>query len=359
MLLSLITFIIVLGILVFIHELGHFSVAKWSGMRVDEFALGFPPRLFGIKRGETLYAINAFPLGGYVKLHGENIQAEDTDPRSFHNKPMFQRIAVMIAGVTMNVLLALIVLTIAFSVGFSSISQDLTKVPGAQVVRSQLLAANILPNSAAESSKIQPGDQIIGLGNQAISSAKDLQAATKQRQAQGQLDTELHYTHLGKQITRSVSLAASGTALGVGLVDDQSIRVPFYRAPIVAFKETGAIIAVTWDALRNFGAKLFVHGQLDKNVSGPIGIYQAAASAAHTGFASVVFLLVALSLNLALLNILPIPALDGGRLFFLLIETIFRKRVIAEQVENVINTAGFALIMVLIVILSIRDVIHL
>ena len=359
MLLSALTFVLVLGILVFIHELGHFSVAKWSGMRVDEFAIGFPPRIFGVKRGETTYALNAIPLGGYVKIHGENIQAEDTDPRSFHNKPMFQRIAVMVAGVTMNLLLAVIVLTIAFSVGFSSISQDLTAIPGATVVRSQLLAATVLPGSTASTTGIQPGDQISSLGTQSIANAKELQVATKQRQAGNQLDTEFSFIHQGTLISKPVTLAATGPALGLGLADDQSIRVPFYRAPAVALKETWSIITVTWEALKGFGSKLFVHGQLDKDVSGPVGIYQAAASAAHTGFASVVFLLVALSLNLALLNILPIPALDGGRLFFLLIETIFRKRVVAEHIENLINTAGFALIMLLIVILSIRDIIHL
>ena len=297
MLLSLITFIIVLGVLVFIHELGHFSVAKWSGMRVDEFALGFPPRIFGFTKGETTYALNAIPLGGYVKIHGETLQAEYTDPRSFRNRPMLNRIAVMIAGVTMNLLLAIIVLTIAFSVGFNSISQDLATVPGAHVVRSQLLAANILPSSAAASSGIKPGDQIVGLGDTPVKSAKELQALTKQHQATGQLSTDLRFLHEGKQIQKSVTLAAVGPALGLGLADDQSIRVPFYRAPGVALKETWAIISVTWDALRSFGAKLFVHGQLDKNVSGPVGIYQAAASAAHTGFSSVVFLLVALSLK--------------------------------------------------------------
>ena len=119
MLLSILSFIVILAILVVIHEFGHFGVAKLLGMRVDEFAFGFPPRLFGRQVGETMYAINAIPLGGYVKLHGEGAETDDGDPRSFHNKPLLARIAVIIAGVTMNLLLALAVLTIAFSVGFS------------------------------------------------------------------------------------------------------------------------------------------------------------------------------------------------------------------------------------------------
>ena len=358
MLLSIISFIAILAILVLIHELGHFAVAKLCGMRVDEFAFGFPPRLFGRQKGETMYAINAIPLGGYVKLHGEGSEVDDGDPRSFRNKPLLARIAVIIAGVVMNVLLAFTVLTVAFSVGFSSISQDLTQVPGHTVVKNDVYAAEILANSAADKAGLKAGDTLDMLNSTVITSDSQLQATTKALQTSGALDAQLTVIRSGKQLSTPVHLAATGPALGVGLEMQQIIRVPFYRAPLIAAKEVASIVGLTWDALKGFGSKLFVHGKLDPSVSGPIGIYKATASAAHTGIVATVFLLVALSLNLAIMNILPIPALDGGRLVFLVIEGIFRKRVIAEKVENVVNAAGFALIMGLIVVLSIRDVIH-
>ena len=358
MLLSILSFIAILAILVVIHEFGHFGVAKLCGMRVDEFAFGFPPRLFGRQRGDTMYAINAIPLGGYVKLHGEGAEHDDGDPRSFHNKPLLARIAVIVAGVVMNVLLAFVVLSVAFGVGFSSIRQDLTKVPGSRVVKNDVYTAEILQNSAADKAGLQAGDTLKALNDAPIVSDSQLQSATKSLQAAGTLDAKLTYLRSGKEATLPVRLAASGPALGIGLDMQQVVRVPFYRSPQVAAKEVAAIVGLTWDALKGFGAQLFVHGKLDPTVSGPIGIYKATAAATHTGIIPTVFLLVALSLNLAIMNILPIPALDGGRLVFLLIEAVFRKRVIAERIENIVNTAGFALIMVLILVLSVRDIIH-
>lgn len=359
MLLSIITFILVLAILVIIHEFGHFIVAKLCGMRVDEFAFGFPPRLYGHQKGDTLYAINAIPLGGYVKLHGEGAEVDDGDPRSFHNKSLLARIAVIIAGVVMNVLLAFLVLTVAFCIGFSSISQDLTQVPGNTVVKNEVYAAEILQGSAVDKAGLQPGDDLKALNQTPITSDSQLQSLTKTIQKSGNLSATLTYSRNGSTGTLPVHLSASGAALGVGLEMQQIVRVPFYRAPLIAAKEVGAIVGLTWDALKGFGNELFIHGKLDPSVSGPIGIYKATASAAHAGVIPTVFLLVALSLNLAIMNILPIPALDGGRLVFLLIEGIFRKRVVAERIENIVNATGFAFIMVLILVLSVRDIIKL
>ena len=164
MLLSILIFIIVLSILVFVHELGHFAVAKWTGMKVDEFALGFPPRIWAKKKGETTYALNAIPFGGYVKIHGENPdQQDDDDPRSFDQKPVWARIAVVIAGVTMNMLFALVVLTVAYSVGFVSLPQDLEKVPGAQVTKGQVIISAIEKDSPADRAGLQPGDILLSL----------------------------------------------------------------------------------------------------------------------------------------------------------------------------------------------------
>jgi regulator of sigma E protease len=363
---SLIVFLLVLGFLVFIHELGHFAVAKWTGMRVDEFAIGFPPRLWAKKRGETTYAINAIPFGGYVKIHGEtpHEEGEDADPRSFDQKPVWARLAVMLAGVTMNALFAIVALTVAFSFGFSSVAQDLSKVPGATVIKHDVLVTNVVKDGPADQADLHPGDFVrefitpdgtvreIRTINELVDYAKELQAA-------GYDHVTINYKRNGENATLVSKINPEGYALGVSIQSQDTVRVPVWQAPKVAVKETGAIIDVTWDALKAFGAKLFAHGQLDQNVSGPIGIYQATATATKVGFAEVLFIMIVLSLNLALLNLLPFPALDGGRVLFLIIEGIFRKRVIQRHIEHALTTLSFILLIGLMVILTARDIFHL
>ena len=165
MLLSIFVFLFVLSVLVFVHELGHFMVAKLMKMRVDEFAIGFPPRLYAKQFGETVYAINAIPMGGYVKIHGENPEQIDKDPGSFQHKPIWARIAVIVAGVFMNLLFAFVVLSIAYSVGFISVSQNLSTIPGAVVKNSQIYITQILPASAAERASLQPGDRVVSFSD--------------------------------------------------------------------------------------------------------------------------------------------------------------------------------------------------
>jgi regulator of sigma E protease len=358
--LTLILFLLILGVLVFVHELGHFAVAKWTGMRVDEFALGFPPRIFAWKKGETTYALNAVPFGGYVKIRGEAPDSEEADPRAFNNKSVWARIAVIVAGVTMNVLFAFVVLTIAFSVGFSSYAQDLSKIPGAVVKSSQVVAIGTLDGSPAAKAGIKPGDVITGFkasdGSQTkVSNPEQMIAYTQSLQAAGTTTIQVEYLRDGASKEVRSDVNPTGAALGVSIASDATTRVPVWRAPGAAFKEMGFIFRLTWDTLGQFAHKLFFSAQLDPSVSGPVGIYQATGQARQQGTTSLIFLLVALSLNLALLNILPIPALDGGRLFFLIIELIFGKKAVNVRVESAVTFAGFVVVMGCIVLLSARD----
>lgn len=365
-LISLAVFVILLSFLVFIHELGHFAVAKWTGMRVDEFAIGFPPRIWQKKRGETTYAIGSIPFGGYVKIHGENheeaVEGED-DPRSFDHKPVRARIAVILAGIAMNTLFAFVALTIAFSAGFSSISQDLASRSDATVIRQEVLISSVGVGSPAEKAGIKPGDVVLGLTPAGgtptrVANINELVTFTKGLQAEGNLSLKVDYDRAGTAASTDVSLNATGPAMGISIQSLDTVKVPILKAPGVAVHEMGAILGLTWDALSGFGKKL-VRAELDENVSGPIGIYQATATATKMGFAQVLFLAVVLSLNLALLNLLPIPALDGGKFVFLMVEGVFRKKVIHRKLEQGMTAVSFFLLIGLMVILTGRDIFKL
>lgn len=365
---SILTFLILLGILVFIHELGHFLVAKWTGMRVDEFSLGFPPHIFKRVKGETTYAIGAIPFGGYVKICGENPEDEGVDdPRSFDNKPVRSRIAVILAGITMNLILAFVILTVAFSVGFTSVSQDLTQVPGASLRNNRVVVAGADAGTPAADAGIQAGDIITAISPKdkpeekvTISTIGSLQSFTEIQQKAGVSEVVVYLEREGREVAKDSRLNPLGKpGLGVYIQSMSAIRVPVWRAPGVALKEMGAILDVTWSMLKDFGVRLFTKAQLDPQVSGPIGIYQATDTATRMGFDQVVFLAVALSLNLALLNVLPIPALDGGRFVFLLLEGIFRRRIIRRHWEQAITVGGFSLLMLLMAVLTARDIFRL
>jgi RIP metalloprotease RseP len=260
---------------------------------------------------------------------------------------------------------AFVILVIAFSVGFASISQDLEAIPGATVKNAQVLVSKTQAGSAAEAAGLQPGDLITSFTNSAtgttteVKTVANLVETTKQFQDNGVRSVIIHLDREGSALDVAAELAADGPPLGVYVQSLATVRVPFWRAPEVAIKEIGAIIGLTWDALSGFGQRLFLKAELDPNVSGPVGIYQATGAATQAGAIPTIFLIVALSINLALLNILPIPALDGGKLLFLLVEAGARKRLLGRRLESAVTFAGFVLLIGLILILSVRDVIRL
>lgn len=336
-------------------------MAKGMGMRVDEFGIGFPPRLFRYKKGDTLYCLNTIPLGGYVKIHGENPEEIDEDPRSFQHKSVLARFLVVVAGVIMNLVFAFVVLTIAYSLGFISAGQELETVPGAVVKDSKVLIVAVTDGSPAAAAGVQSGDLLKFLADQkgqvtSITSVSELQEITKKKQESGDRNLTIMVERNGNQIKRELTLNASGLPLGVSIQPINTVRVPLLYAPKAALVEIGYIISVTWEALRNFVSRFFYEAKLDQSVSGPVGIYQATAVAVKQGIIPIIFLMVALSVNLALLNILPIPALDGGKLVFLLTEAVFRKRVITERLENYLSLLGLMALLSLILLVTFKDI---
>jgi len=366
--LGLIAFLAVLGLLVLVHEWGHYIVAKLVGMRVDEFSIGFPPRIFQFKRGETNFVIGALPLGGYVKIHGEGDESDASDPRSFSSRPVWARIAVLLAGVTMNIVLAVVLLAAAFTQGFPSLSQDLSTYRWSKTVPGEVFAGGIAENLPAEVAGIKVGDRLVEgtatLGERQIVS----QFATRGevlafgREAQDALNrgevvsVVLTVERDGAEEVKVITPQAEGPAFGIQLGSTEQVKLAIWNAPLAAIREVGAIVVYTWDSLGDFFGRLFRTGTLDPNVSGPIGIYRATSEAAATGFASVVFLTVLLSVNLAVINLMPVPALDGGKIIFQLIELFAGKRVISHKIEQYVTAAGFFVLIAFMLVLTVRDI---
>lgn len=358
MILTIITFIIVLGILIIVHEFGHFIVAKKVGVKVLEFAIGFPPRIAHFKKGETKYAINAIPIGGYVKMLGELEHSKDK--RAFENQKPSKRFAISIAGVVMNFVLAWLLLTIGFEIGMSPIVTDPNTIPG-KIISSEIIIADTVKDSPAEAAKIQAGDVLISgtFQNETkkFASAKEVSDFTGAHHNQSVI---FQIKRDNKEINQEVYL--SGTAdvpFGVSMIDKSIVRATWYMAPYVALKEVGGVTKLTFQFLGGFFKNLFSKGQVSEEVGGPVAIYVYTGLAVRAGILVLIQFVALLSINLGLINILPFPALDGGRILFIILERISGKRVVKESVENIIHTIGFAILILLILAITYKDVVKL
>ncbi|MCX6812079.1 MAG: site-2 protease family protein [Candidatus Berkelbacteria bacterium] len=358
MILTTILFILILGLFVFVHELGHFLAAKSCGIKVLEFAFGFPPRIWSKKRGETEYSINAIPIGGYVKMLGE--ADESKNPRSFSQKSPLIRGFVSVAGVIMNLLLAWLILAIGFAVGISPIVSSPDSIPG-KIVSSSVIATEIENDSPAKKAGISAGDELIsgqsvGEAIVSFSSSATLVNFTKTHAGK---DVGISYNRGGKISNATVYLSANSAApLGVGVIENSVVQVPWYLTPIVAFREVVKIVEVNLSFIGKFFVQLFSSGSVSKDVGGPVAIYVYTGLAAKAGVMVFLQFVAILSIGLAIINIIPFPALDGGRLLFIILEKIFRRKVLTERVENIFHNVGFALILLFAAVVTYRDVVN-
>lgn len=360
---SVIIFFAVLFVLVLVHEWGHFIVAKKTGMRVDEFAIGFPPKLFSIKRGETEYTINLLPIGGFVRIFGENLDtAKDTldQPRSFAARPRWAQALVLVAGVTMNIILAWFLFAATFMIGVPTAVEEAAATNGAE-----LYIAGVLPGSALEG-EVSGGSKVT-----AVSSAEDTlttltpSAFSEYIQAHAEQAVTLEITS-GKK-TKTVTVTpeygviaddASKAAIGVSLALVETVQQPFFSA-------LSAASVATVDGLRDISVGLYsllrdtVHGTADfSQVAGPVGIVGMVGDAASLGITTLLTFMALISLNLAVINMLPMPALDGGRLLFVAFEAVTR-RAINPVWAGRLNLVGFVLLMLLMVIVTWNDIARL
>ena len=351
MILTIIVFIVILGLLIFVHEAGHFLIAKLTKVKVEEFAFGFPPRIFSKVKGETRYSINAIPLGGYVKLFGEEEQMKEKG--SFMSKPVSIRIAIVVAGVVMNFILAIILMTIGFSIGMTPLVSDPATMAGQK--DSKVMVSFVEPDSSAAKAGITSGNILDG-----FASPSDLQNFTHKYAGQ---PVSVSVESSGQVKDLKITLSNDQEApLGVGVISITKVKQPVWQALWTSIIEIGKVIATLfvflWDILKN----IFTTGKAGpqaEGVMGPVGLFNFTGEAIKIGWIYVLQLVALLSINLGIINILPFPALDGGKLLFLGLEGIFRRRVIRQEIENIIHMIGFAFLILLIIFITYRDILHL
>lgn len=359
-LITILVFFVILTVLVLIHEAGHFFVAKFFKIKVEEFGFGLPPRLFGIKRGETIYSINWLPIGGFVKLYGEDeagsgsvkvktqdVNKKDID-RAFFSKPVWQRATVVVAGVVMNAVLAVGIVSFLFSyVGVPT--------PGGVVT-----VENVIKGAPAESVGIKAGDIVEEINGAKLTSTEQLITTTKKN-----LGKEMMLkikTPKGEQTVALIprkDYPKDQGPLGVSISENIKIKkYPWYEAPIAGTREVLNQSGLILVGLGTVVYQLVTTGSVPQDVAGPVGIAQLTGKVVDIGPYAVLSFVALLSLNLAIINILPIPALDGGRLFFILIEGVTRKKV-NPRFEGYAHTIGMVLLLLLIALITIHDLFKL
>src|SRR5437870_8505280 len=401
----------VFGLCVLVHEFGHFITAKWAGIRVEEFGIGFPPRLVGFRKRDsggweviwfggkhnaedtyisqkqplythagnivtaipeamkensatietrpsdhTIYSINFLPIGGFVRMPGENGDINDPegnyDPQSFAAKTAGKRIIVLIAGVTMNIILAMVLFTIAYGLGEPSFPAAIGKV---------------VPGSPAAVAGLQPGDTLVSVNGHPVQLFTDVQSIVTNAIAADNnhhptIPVMLEVRHAGEKQTVSTTVHVRvhpPQGQGPMGVEEKIVFVssPLWQAPFKGIQHT---FTVTGDFINQIAQ--MIAGAVKPQLAGPVGIVkitgEVAASVPDLGWWPILSLTAILSLNLAIINILPFPALDGGRILLILIELLRGGKRLKPEREGIINFIGMAILLTLMVIITVNDVIH-
>lgn len=360
---SIIIFIIILGVLIFVHELGHFLVAKKTGIRVDEFAIGFPPKIFSFVKGGTKYALNLIPFGGYVKIFGETPDEESNNPNakdSFVNKPKYTQAFVLVAGILFNIIFAWILISISLMSGFPSAVSDTNT---GRVQNIQTVVTHIHDNSPADKAGLMVGDSIKTLESEGetliVKEPNDISSFVDKHQ-----ESPINVTYINQEIEKTVSVTpADGVVdgrkiMGISMDNIGIIKLPFFTAFSEGYLMTGEMIKEIVVGLSIFLGQTFSgQGSFD-DVAGPIGIVGLVGDASNFGLVYLLGFTAFISINLAVLNLLPFPALDGGRLLFVIIEAITRKK-IPVKFANWANGIGFAILLLLMVVITVSDIFKL
>lgn len=379
---SIVAFLVIFSALVLVHEWGHFMAARIFGVKVEEFGLGFPPKAKKLfVRNGTEYTLNWLPLGGFVRLYGESDTSGELakDPLSFSAKPVWQRIVIAGAGVFMNFVLAFILLVMLFMAGGRPLAVVPDEIyPFSQkslllVKESEATSMNLLkPNPNAQApiliEAVQPESPAAKAGVQAGMrlTAIDMVAVQNSFEAVQRLHaftpgTQAVLTLQDSGGTRTVTVTKSGEIIGLLLAPTMFLdgyHMDFGQALAAGGKELGVQTTMLLEALGRLGQQVAQKGTVPDEVGGPVRIAEAVHMANQIGFDALVVMAILLSVNLGVLNLLPIPALDGGRIAFLLIEGITRRR-IKRSWEAKAHITGYLLLLILMVVVTGKDILHL
>ena len=354
---TILIFIVILVVLILSHEFGHFLFAKLSKVKVEEFGFGFPPRIFCFKKNETVYSFNLFPIGGFVKILGEDgpgNTGQDAPVKSnFAFKPVYIKAAIISAGVFFNLILAWILFSVGFFVGAPTQVDDETEIFGVQVVITEVAA-----NSPAENAGLAPGDRIVGFRTDnkgiEISTIGEVQSFVKEREGE---KINILYNRGGEEFSADVvpriGPPEGEGALGIAMARVGILKSSWYASIWLGLKETIFLAFIIAQAFFYLMAGIFKGVGFDE-VSGPVGIFNIVSDVSQMGIIYLIRFAAVLSINLAVINIIPFPALDGGRLLFLAIEKI-KGSPVNYKIANFAHGLGFVLLIILLILLTYND----
>ena len=343
---DLIIFIVALSVLVLVHEFGHFFAARRTGVKVEEFGLGLPPRIIGKKFGDTIYSINWLPIGGFCRMYGEDGDGKGKD--AFNNKNPWQKLIIVLGGVLMNLVLAVVIFSVVYSI--LGVPKEVDKVT----------IIGISKNSPAEMAGLKENDVILKVGDKEIKKANELTdeiAKYKGENVKLLISNDQLKNQEIKVEVRENPPEGEGS-MGIAISNMEMVKVPWYRfyeGIGAGFKEAFYWSKIIVGGVVSMVGGLF-KGNIPKDVSGPIGMYEATSSIRNNqGILAVIHFFGIVSVNLAVINILPFPALDGGRIMFVLYEMIFKKKA-NQKLEIIVNNIGMMLLLGLILIITVGDI---
>jgi regulator of sigma E protease len=364
---AILIFVVVLAVLILVHEFGHFIFAKLFRMRVDEFGVGFPPRIFGKKFGETIYSVNWIPFGGFVKIAGEDGDAEGGDNRNFSSKHWSKQILVLVAGVLFNLILAWAILSGSFIAGMPlSSSGEL----GARTEQAELLVVGVSKGSPAEEAGIKVGDEILFVESNGVEvqgeeltpesfqntilngqgDAVTISYRSKNQSVEGLLTTVV--------VTPSFDVIPDRPVVGLSTDKVGIVKLPIFQSLVQGFLMTMSVFAAVAVGLFTLLIDAFRGAADISQITGPVGIVGFIGDASTLGLSYLLSFTAFISINLAVINLIPFPALDGGRVLFVLIETILGKK-ISPKVSGVMNLVGFALLILFMIVVTYNDIARL
>lgn len=363
---SIIIFLLVLAVLILVHELGHFLVAKKFGVRVDEFGLGFPPKIFAKQWGSTLYTLNALPFGGFVKIFGENPHeteiTEEEKSTSFYYKPKWVQALVLVAGVTFNIVFAWILISLGFIIGLPSPVEhsNLGKVSDVHLVITE-----VMPSSPADKAGLKSGDIITFVSSGFIALDSEELSPDNVRHMISESKTEKIKLSYSRGETKSevliepmVDKDTDKKIIGIGMDSLGILKLPIHLAIIEGFRTTYLLTKNTAIGLGVFVFDAFRFKSDFSQVTGPVGIANIVGDASSLGFVYLISLVAIISINLAVINLIPIPALDGGRLLFVLIESVISRNISTTFIRRA-SIVSFIFLIILTIVVTTHDILNL